>query len=58
MILAVSGIVMSNNNYHQKEYQRKYYQPQSKVELQENIRKDFDSMLKTEISKLQINVLI
>ena len=58
MILAVSGVVMSNNNYHQMEYQRKFYQPQTKLELKEDVKRDFDSMLKTEMSKLQIDVLI
>ena len=59
MIMAVSGIIRNNlNGQNQAQYQRKYYQPQTKLELKENIKADFDSMLKTEMSKLRINVII
>ena len=58
MIVSVSGIVMSNNHYNEQHYQRKYYQPQTKLELKENVKRDFDSMLKTEMSKLKIDILI
>lgn len=59
MIMAVSGIIRNNlNGQNQTQYQRKYYQPQTKLELKENIKTDFDSMLKTEMSKLRIDVII
>ena len=59
MIMAVSGIIKNNlNGQNQTQYQRKYYQPQTKLELKENIKADFDSMLKTEMSKLRIDVII
>ena len=59
MIMAVSGIIRNNlNGQNQTQYQRKYYQPQTKLELKENIKADFDSMLKTEMSKLRIDVII
>ena len=59
MIMAVSGIIKNNfNGQNQMQYQRKYYQPQTKLELKENIKADFDSMLKTEMSKLRIDVII
>jgi len=59
MIMAVSGIIRNNlNGQNQTQYQRKYYQPQTKLELKENIKVDFDSMLKTEMSKLRIDVII
>lgn len=59
MIMAVSGIIRNNlNGQNQTQYQRKYYQPQTRLELKENIRADFDSMLKTEMSKLRIDVII
>jgi len=59
MIMAVSGIIRNNlNGQNQTQYQRKYYQPQTKLELKENIKADFDSMLKTEMSKLRIDIII
>ena len=59
MIMAVSGIIRNNlNGQNQTQYQRKYYQPQTKLELKENIKADFDSILKTEMSKLRIDVII
>ena len=59
MIIAVSGIIRNNfNGQNQTQYQRKYYQPQTKLELKENIKADFDSILKTEMFKLKINVII
>jgi hypothetical protein len=59
MIMAVSGIIRNNlNGQNQTQYQRKYYQPQTKLELKENIKADFDTMLKTEMSKLRIDVII
>ena len=59
MIMAVSGIIRNNlNGQNQIQYQRKFYQPKTRLELKEDIKADFDSMLKTEMSKLKINVLI
>ena len=59
MIIAVSGTIKNNlNGQNQTQYQRKYYQPQTKLELKENVKADFDSMLKTKMSKLKINVII
>ena len=59
MIMAISGIIRNNlNGQNQTQYQRKYYQPQTKLELKENIKADFDSMLKAEMSKLRIDVII
>lgn len=59
MIIAVSGIIRNNlNGQNQTQYQRKFYQPHTKLELKEDIKADFDSMLKMEMSKLKINVMI
>ena len=59
MIIAVSGLIKNNfNGQNQTQYQREFYQPHTKLELKENIKADFDSMLKIELSKPKIDVLI
>ena len=59
MILAVSGIAfLQNNEEHQTEYKREFYQPHTKIEFKEDIKKDFGEMLAVETSKLKIDILI
>lgn len=58
MTLAVSGISMAQDNKQQAEYKQEFYQPHTKIELKENIKKDFGEMLATETNKLKIDVLI
>ena len=58
MIIAVSGISMVRDNNQQTKYKRKFYQPQTKLELKEEVKKDFGEMLANEMSKLKINILI
>lgn len=58
MILAVSGISMVQDNKQQAEYKQEFYQPQTKIELKENIKKDFGEMLAVETNKLKIDVFI
>jgi len=58
MILAVSGMAFLQNEEQQNEYKREFYQPHTRLELKENIEKDFGKMLAEETSKLQIDILI
>lgn len=58
MIIAVSGISMVRDNNQQTKYKREFYQSQTKLELKEEIKKDFGEMLANEMSKLKMNILI
>jgi hypothetical protein len=59
MIIAVSGIIRNNlNEQNQTQYQRKFYQPQTALELKEDIKTDFDNVLTKEVSKLKIDIFI
>jgi len=59
MIIAVSGIIRNNlNEQDQTQYQRKFYQPQTTLELKEDIKTDFDNVLTKEVSKLKIDIFI
>lgn len=59
MIIAVSGVIRNNmNNQDQTQYQRKFYQPQTALELKEDIKTDFDNVLTKEVSKLKIDIFI
>ena len=58
MILAVSGIAFLQNEEQQNEYKREFYQPHTKIEFKEDIKKDFGEMLAVETSKLKIDILI
>ena len=59
MIIAVSGIIRNNlNNQDQAQYQRKFYQPQTALELKEDVKTDFDNVLTKEVSKLKIDIFI
>jgi len=58
MILAVSGISMTQNNKQQAEYKQEFYQPHTKIEFKEDIKKDFGDIFAVETNKLKIDVLI
>jgi len=64
MILIVSGVSSVPQDMHQQRdlqqhhFQQEMYQAQTKQQLKEKVEKDFGEMLKHEMSKLTIDVLI
>lgn len=63
MIIAVTGIctnMQNNTSYRQNfaGYQRKFYQPTTKNDLERKIGRDFEKELTTELKKYHIDIIL
>jgi hypothetical protein len=61
MILAVSGICTKAQNEYKQNfngYQRKFYQPTNKIDLERKVGQDFEKVLSAELNKYHIDVII